>query len=58
MNDIFTQENEQKLLDAIKEESKREAAERENPYYQAAVTLLDKHENPTIEQVQEALNNL
>ena len=46
------------MLEAIKQDKKREAAERENPYYQAAVKLLDKHENPTIEQAQEALNNL
>jgi hypothetical protein len=58
MNTIFTEENEKQLLEAIKQDKKREAAERENPYYQAAVKLLDKHENPTIEQAQEALNNL
>ena len=57
-SNIFTEDNEKQFLEAIKQDKKREAAERENPYYQAAVKLLDKHENPTIEQVQEALNNL
>lgn len=58
MNTIFTQENEDKFIDAIKLEAEREAAEQQNPFKLAAERLLTEHPEPTIEQALTELTRL